>query len=284
MDQRIIDLYDEYTHKPLDRQVFLKKLIKLTGSTALAMAALPMLENNYAFSKSLNSLDLTVEEVDYPGVKGSINAMLAKPKTESKYGAVVVIHENRGLNPHIKDVAKRIANEGFLTLAIDALSPFGGTPTDEDKARELIGDLDKSENLKNYLLGLDYVRTRSDSNGKTACVGFCWGGGMANQLAVNDAKLDAAVAYYGMQPSLDEVKRIKAKLLLHYAGLDQRINAGIPAYEEALKAAGVDYKLYLYEGANHAFNNDASPARYHEQAAKLAWERTINLLEDTIGS
>ena len=164
-------------------------------------------------------------------------------------------------------------------MGVDALSPLGGTPEDQDKAREMIGKLDPAKNLQNYLMGLEYLRTHKDGNGKVACVGFCWGGAMANRLAVNDPKLQAAVAYYGSQVPAADVPKIKASIMLHYAGLDERINAGIPAYEEALKANNIDYKLFIYEGVNHAFNNDSSPTRYNEAAAKLAWSRTIDLFK-----
>lgn len=283
MNQEIINLYDSYTHSRLSRAAFMKKLAILTGSTALALSVLPMLENNYASAAGFHSEDISVENVSYAGAEGEMKAVLAKPKNKKSLGGVVVIHENRGLNPHIIDVTKRMAAEGFLALGIDALSPFGGTPADEDKGRELIGKLDADKNLQNYLKGLEYLRKHKDGNGKTACVGFCWGGGMANKLAVNDPNLMAAVAYYGAQPKAEDVPKIKASIMLHYGGLDERINAGIPAYEQALKASHIDYKLYIYDGVNHAFNNDTSPTRYNEAAAKLAWQRTIDLFKAKIG-
>ena len=279
MDQKIINLYDEYTHSKLNRKDFMKKLALITGSTALALTVLPLLENNYASAAGFEDDSITTENITYPGAEGEMKAVLAKPKGKSKLGAVVVIHENRGLNPHIIDVTKRVAAAGFVALGIDALSPFGGTPADEDKGRELIGKLDPDKNLKNYLLGLEYLRTLEDTNGKTGCIGFCWGGGMANKLAVADPKLQAAVAYYGSQAKADEVSKIKASIMLHYGGLDERINAGIPAYEAALKENHIDYKVYIYEGVNHAFNNDTSPTRYNEAAAKLAWQRSIDLFK-----
>ncbi|MDQ8051408.1 MAG: dienelactone hydrolase family protein [Pedobacter sp.] len=282
MDQKIINLYDSYTHSEISRKDFMQKLALLTGSTALALAALPMLENNYAAAATFHHEDITSEVITYPGAEGEVKAVLAKPKGKKKLGAVVVIHENRGLNPHIIEVTKRVAAEGFLALGIDALSPFGGTPEDENKGRELIGKLDAGKNLENYLKGLAYLRSHKDGNGKTGCVGFCWGGGMANKLAVNDPKLNAAVAYYGAQPKAEEVPKIKANVLLHYGGLDERINAGIPAYEAALKANHIDYQLFVYEGVNHAFNNDTSPTRYNEAAAKLAWQRTIDLFKKKV--
>ncbi|MDQ0640356.1 carboxymethylenebutenolidase [Pedobacter sp. W3I1] len=282
MDQKIINLYDEYTHSQVSRKDFMRKLALLAGSTALAMTILPMLENNYAAAADFNSDDIEVENVTYAGVEGEMKAVLAKPKGKKNLGCVLVIHENRGLNPHIIDVTKRIAAEGFLALGVDALSPLGGTPTDEDKGRELIGKLDPEKNLQNYLKGLDYLRKRKDGNGKVGCVGFCWGGGMANKLAVNDPKLQAAVAYYGAQANAADVPKIKASIMLHYGGLDERINAGIPAYEQALKDNKIDYKIYIYDGVNHAFNNNTSPTRYNEAAAKLAWSRTIDLFKQKL--
>jgi len=283
MDQKIINLYDAYTHSQINRKDFLKKLAILAGSTALAATILPLLENNYVAAAEFVGDDIEVENITYPGVEGDMKAVLAKPKGKKKLGCVLVIHENRGLNPHIIDVTKRIAAEGFLTLGVDALSPLGGTPADEDKGRELIGKLDAEKNLQNYLKGLDYLRQRKDGNGKVGCMGFCWGGGMANKLAVNDPKLQAAVAYYGAQPNVADVSKIKASVMLHYGGLDERINAGIPAYEQGLKDNKIDYKLYIYDGVNHAFNNNTSPTRYNEAAAKLAWQRTIGLFKEKLG-
>ena len=282
MDQKIINLYDEYTHSKLGRKDFLKKLAILTGSTALALTVLPLLENNYVAAATFADEGLDTETITYPGAEGDMKAFLAKPKGKKKLGCIIVIHENRGLNPHIIDVTKRVAAEGFLALGIDALSPFGGTPADEDKGRELIGKLDGDKNLRNYLMGLEYLRGRKDGNGKTGCMGFCWGGGLANKLAVNDPKLQAAVAYYGAQPPAGDVPKIKSSVMLHYGGLDERINAGIPAYEQALKQNHIDYQLFVYDGVNHAFNNNTSPTRYNEAAAKLAWERTIGLFRNKL--
>jgi carboxymethylenebutenolidase len=282
MDQKIISLYDEYTHTALGRKEFMKRLAILTGSTALALTVLPMLENNYAAAATVQDDSISVENITYPGAEGDMKAVLAMPKAKKKLGSVVVIHENRGLNPHIIEVTKRVAAAGFIALGVDALSPLGGTPTDEDKGREMIGKLDPAKNLQNYLKALEFLRAHKSGNGKVGCVGFCWGGGMANQLAVNDPKLQAAVAYYGSQAKAADVPKIKASLMMHYGGLDERINAGIPVYEAALKENKIDYKIYIYEGVNHAFNNDTSPTRYNEAAAKLAWERTIGLFKKVL--
>jgi carboxymethylenebutenolidase len=275
MDQRIINLYDEYTHKPLGRKEFLRRLTLLTGSSAAAMAVLPLLEVNYSNAARTSDEDLFTEHVTYRGNKTDMQAYVARPKDEKKYSAVVVIHENRGLNAHIEDVTRRAANAGYLAIAPNALSPLGGTPANEDDARTKFQQLDAAETLQNFIKVFDYLPTRKDCSGKWGCVGFCWGGGISNDLAVNVPTLKAAVAFYGRQPSATDVPKIKAAVQLHYAGLDDRINAGIPAYEEALKKAGIIYELYMYEGVNHAFHNDTAPTRYNEAAAKLAWQRTI---------
>lgn len=262
----------------------MKKLAILTGSTALALTVLPLLESNYAAAATISSDEVDSEMVTFAGVNGEMKGLLAMPKgNRKKLGAVVVIHENRGLTPHIKEVTKRVALAGYLALGVDALSPLGGTPEDEDKGRELIGKLDANQNLQNYLKALAYLRSHKYGNGKTAVVGFCWGGAMSNKLAVADPKLNAAVAYYGSQVKAEEVPQIKASVMLHYGGLDERINAGIPAYEAALKENKIDYKVYIYDGVNHAFNNDSSPTRYNEPAAKLAWQRTLDLFKAKIG-
>jgi len=275
MDQRIINLYDEYTHKPLSRKEFLHRLTLLTGSSAAAMAILPMIEVNQAGAAITPADDLFTERITYPGINGDMQAYVARPKEEKKYPTVVVIHENRGLNAHIEDVTRRAATAGYLAIAPNALSSLGGTPANEDDARTKFQELKAEDNLQNFIKAFDYLPKRKDSNGKFGCVGFCWGGGMANDLAVNVPSLKAAVAFYGRQPAAADVPKIKAAVQLHYGALDERINAGIPAYEEALKKAGIRYEIYIYEGANHAFHNDTAPTRYNEAAAKLAWQRTI---------
>jgi carboxymethylenebutenolidase len=280
MDQRIINLFDEYTHKPLSREEFMKRLAGLTGSVAAALAVLPLLHVNYAHAATVMPDDQHIKEerVTYPGDGTEMKAYLVKPATGNTFGSVVVIHENRGLNPHIEDVTRRVALAGFIGIAPDGLSPFGGTPADEDKARELIGQLDGQKTRANFLKAFDYLKTRKDTNGKFGCVGFCWGGAMANQLAVHYPDLKAAVPFYGRQADAADVPRIRASLLLHYGEKDERVNSGIPAYEEALKKANVDYQLYIYEGAQHAFHNDTAPTRYDETSAKLAWQRTVDFL------
>ncbi|HUS00075.1 MAG TPA: dienelactone hydrolase family protein [Chitinophagaceae bacterium] len=279
MDQQIINLYDEYTHKPLNRQDFLKRLAVLAGGTAAAMSLLPLLENNYANAAVTKGDDLLTEYVTYHGVPNEMKAYVARPKKDKKYPAIIVIHENRGLNEHIEDVARRAGNEGFLAIAPNALAALGKTAANEDEARKFFGELKAEDNLKNFMNVFDYLDTRKDFNGNAGAVGFCWGGGMANKLAVNVPALKAAVAFYGAQPAVEDVPKIKASVQLHYAGLDERINAGIPAYEEALKKNNITYELYTYEGVNHAFHNNTSPTRYNEAAATLAWKRTMDFFK-----
>lgn len=284
MDQRIINLFDEYTHKPLSREEFIGKLIRLTGSTAAAMAVLPLLEVNYAHAQTVSSQDdrILTERITYPGDGAEMKAYLARPRGEGKYGAIVVIHENRGLNPHIEDVTRRAALEGFIALAPDALSPLGGTPADGDQARNMFQQLDAAKTIAHFARSFDYLKARKDCNGKFGCIGFCWGGAMANNLAVNVPELKVAVPFYGRQPDTAEVPKIKAVLQLHYAAMDERVNAGIAAYEEALKKAGKKYELFMYEGAQHAFHNDTAPTRYNEAAAKLAWSRAMELFNKNL--
>lgn len=285
MDQRIINLFDEYTHRPLKRDEFLKRLATLTGSVASALAVLPLLEVNYAQAATVVPQDdrIKTESITFPGADTTMKGYLARPAAAGKYPAVVVIHENRGLNPHIEDVARRVALAGFVALAPDALSAAGGTPTDETVMRDLFGKLDATATRNNFVKAVEYLKTRPDSTGKVGCVGFCWGGAMSNQLAIHAPDLKAAVPFYGRQPDAADVAKIKAAVQLHYGGLDERVNAGIPAYEEALKKAGVKYELFVYEGAQHAFHNDTAPTRYNEAAAKLAWERTVKFLKEKLG-
>jgi carboxymethylenebutenolidase len=285
--QEMIKIYDDYTHLTLDRRDFMQKLTKLTGSAAAAAAIVPLLEASKAKAAIVAEDDprVNAETITYPGAEGvTMSGYLVAPADAAgPLPAVMVVHENRGLNPHIKDVARRIALEGFLALAPDLLSPAGGTPEDEDQAREMIQALDRPQTIANAVATVQFLKNHERSNGKVGAVGFCWGGGMVNQTAVHaGADLVAAVPYYGQVPETADVGKIEAKMLLHYAGLDDRINAGIPGYEEALKAAGVDYQLHVYENVNHAFNNDTSEERYSKEAAELAWRRTIEFLKGAL--
>jgi carboxymethylenebutenolidase len=285
MEQRIIDLYDRFTHGSMSRRRFFERLTVLAGGTVAAQAMLTLLQNNYALAETVPESDsrISTETVSLDGGGTPVSAYLAKPAAAGKHPAVIVIHENRGLNPHIKDVTRRFATEGFLAAGVDLLTPLGGTPADEDKAREMIGTL-KPDAVAAQLKGVvAALRARPESNGKVGAVGFCWGGGAVNNLAVADPSLDAGVAYYGRQPAADKVPAIHAPLLLHYAGLDTNINPGIAGYEQALKANGKQYQIYLYEGANHAFNNDTNAARYNKEAATLAWGRTVEFLRKNLG-
>ncbi|MGQ9607740.1 MAG: dienelactone hydrolase family protein [bacterium] len=284
MDQRIVDLYNEYSKGLLDRREFIKKLAIITGSVTAADAILSQLENKNANADVIKEGDQRIHEenIKYEGETGEINAYLVKPKTDDRLPGVIVIHENRGLNSHIKDVTRRVALEGFLTIAPDALSPLGGTPDDDNEARTLIQKLDNKKTIKNYIAAVEYLKTHPQSTGNVGCIGFCWGGGMANQIAVNSADLKAAVPFYGMQPAPEDVHKIKASLLIHYASNDERINAGISTFEEALKKASIDYKIYIYEGTQHAFFNDKNTERYNKESAELAWKRTIEFLKEKL--
>jgi carboxymethylenebutenolidase len=282
MDPRIIKLYDEYTHRPLDRRVFLERLAALAGSTAAVSALLPLLENNYARAAIVDPADarLTTTTTTYKGAAGDIRAFIATPKAgAAKRAAVIVIHENRGLNPHIEDVARRAAQGGFTALAPDLLSPVGGTPKDEDAARDMIAKLDPQGATRDLVATIAYLKSRPDAGGGVGAVGFCWGGGMVNRLAVASSDLAAGAPFYGLVPDAADVPKIKAKMQMHYAQNDDRINAGIPSYEAALKAAGVSYEKFIYAGTEHAFHNDTNGARYNKPAADLAWSRTMALFK-----
>jgi carboxymethylenebutenolidase len=285
MNQKISALYDDYKQGRTNRRQFIRKLALVAGSSAAAMALLPVLDmNSSSFTSSDQSdPDLISEFIKFTGETGEVKGFLSRPKTGNKFPAVLIIHENRGLQPHIQDVTRRMAKEGFLALAPDALSPLGGTPeNDLDKAVSMIGQLDKDKTIKDFVAAVKYLKTQPLSTGKVGCTGFCWGGGMTNQMAVNCPDLDAAVPYYGMQPTPEQVPSIKAPILAHYAGDDARINQGIPAFEEALKKNKKEYQIFIYEGTQHAFNNDSNKERYNEKAAKLAWSRTIAFFREKL--
>jgi carboxymethylenebutenolidase len=284
MDRRIMELYDEYTHRPLERRVFLERLTRLAGGTAAATALLPLLEPNYANAQQVPADDprLRTERVTFQGSTGPVSGYLARPAGDEDVPAVILIHENRGLNPHTEDVARRTALAGFMALAPDMLSPLGGTPDNPDRAREMIGQLDRQQTVADLRSAVSWLGEAPGSNGNVGVVGFCWGGGMANALAAAEPELDAAVVFYGMSPAPEEVGTIQAPLLLHYAGRDNRINASVPAYEEALRGAGKRYELHMYEDVDHAFLNDTSAERYDAEAAELAWNRTVEFLRSTL--
>lgn len=285
MDRRIIELYDEYTHRPLERREFLQRLAVLAGSSTAAYALLPLLENNYARAAIVDPADarLATGMVTFKGASGDVRGYVATPKTgAAKRPGVIVVHENRGLNPHTQDLARRVALEGFTALAPDALSPFGGTPANEDEARAAFARIDRDQAVRDLVAAIAYLKGRPDAAGPVGAIGFCWGGGMVNLLAVNAPDLAAAVPFYGLVAPTAEVPRIKAKLQLHYAGNDSRINAGIPEYEAALRAVGVAYEKFVYDGAEHAFLNDTGAARYNKTAADLAWSRTIAFLQASL--
>lgn len=288
MDRKITGLYNDFRNGRLDRRAFLKRLAMVTGSMAAAMSLIPLLEENAAASPASGLPDvqdnpaLITEFIRYPAETGEMRAFMARPKTGNKFPAVIVIHENRGLVPHIQDVTRRMAGEGFLSIAPDALSPLGGTPDDISNVGEMFKKLDSEKTTRNFVAAVRYLKTHPLSNGKVGCTGFCWGGAMTNQVAVNSPDLDAAVPYYGRQPSAEDVARIKAPVMAHYAENDQGINAGIAGFEAALKANNKEYQIFMYEGTSHAFNNDSNPERYNEKAAKLAWERTTNFFREKL--
>lgn len=285
ISHEMIKAYDDYTHLTLDRRGFMEKLTKLAGSAAAAAAIAPLLTSNYARAQMVAPDDsrLKIEEITYPGPAGEVKAYLAMPANPpGKLPAVIVIHENRGLNPHIKDITRRLALEGFVALGIDLLSRAGGTPPSEEEAANMFKDIDRAALVPDAVAAIAFLKTHAATNGNVGAIGFCFGGGIVNQMAVASPDLKAGVPYYGGQPK-EGVANIKAKLMLHYAGLDERVNAGIKDYEAALKAAGVQYQLFVYEGANHAFNNDTSEARYNKAAAELSWSRTVAFLKESLG-
>lgn len=281
MDQNVIKLFDTYTHGGMKRRDFLDKLKVMVGAAA-ATPILMQLENSYAYAETIKADDprIKASDVELGGVKGYL-AMPADAK--GKLGAVLVIHENRGLNPHIKDITRRVALEGFVAFGADYLTPQGGTPADEDKARDMFSGLKMDALLAMSKSMRAALAAHPAVNGKVGVIGFCWGGGQVNALAVGDPDLKAGVAFYGMQPAPADVPKIASPLMLHYAGLDDRINAGMKDYEAALKGANKSYELFVYDGVNHAFNNDTNAARYSKEAADLAWSRSMAFFKKNLG-
>jgi carboxymethylenebutenolidase len=283
MDSKVIRLYEDFRKGSFDRREFLEKLGRLVGGAAAAAALVPLLEGRSAEAQVVAADDpaLRTGSVTYRGADGDMKAYSARPSDAGKHPGVVVISENRGLNAHIEDVARRVAKEGYLALAPDALSSFGGTPQNPEEAIPLMQKLDRETTTKNFVAAVEYLKTDPQSTGKVACMGFCWGGGVTNQVAVHAPDLAAAVPFYGMQPAAEDVPKIKAAMLIHYAGDDARIDAGIPAFEAALKKAGVNYRIYVYPGAQHSFFNNTGP-RYNKEAAELAWQRTLAFFKDQL--
>ena len=283
----VLDLFDAYVHGAIDRRGFLQQCAVHAGSTAAATAMLAALSPDFARGQVIKPNDSRIAtsyiNIPSPAGNGMIRAYVAhaKAKGGAKLPVIIVAHENRGLNPHIEDIARRLALEGFLAVAPDALTSLGGYPGDEDKARAAFARLDPAKVGEDFVAAANHARTMPGSNGRLGAVGFCFGGGIANQLATRVPQLRAAVPFYGSPPPLTDVPRIKAELLIHFAGNDSRINASWPAYEQALKKAGVHYKAYIYPGVEHGFNNDTTP-RYDKAAADLAWARTLALFRRTL--
>jgi carboxymethylenebutenolidase len=279
-----LKLFDSYIHGAIARRDFLDRAAKYAVGGFSAAAMLETLTPNYAWAQQIPKDDsrIKAEYVTYasPQGSGTVRGYLARPANASgKRPGVVVIHENRGVNPYIEDVARRLAVESFVAFAPDALSPAGGFPGDEEKAAQLFSKLDPAKRTEDLLAAYPFLKSRPECNGTVAVIGFCFGGTIANTYAVRFPDLAAAVPFYGGQPGAGDAAKIKAPLLLHYAALDERIDAGWPAYEEALKASGVKYQMYMYPGTNHGFHNDSTP-RYDEAAAKLAWSRTVAFLKE----
>jgi carboxymethylenebutenolidase len=279
MDQKIYDLYDDFIHGGMNRRDFLERLTVLVGSTAAATATMSLLQSDFALAAMVPANDgrLAIPQ-------GKINGYMARPKSKGKRPAIVVIHENRGLHPHIEDIARRLAVEGFLAMAPDLLTPHGGTPANEDEGLAAFKKLDRAKAHIPLVSAVSFLKKHPESTGKVGAVGFCFGGEMVNRLAVASRELDAGVAYYGRQVPDADVPKITAPLLLHYAENDKGVNAGIEAYEKALKANKKRYTLHMYPGTQHAFNNDTGKARYNKAAAELAWGRTLAFFKKELGA
>jgi carboxymethylenebutenolidase len=287
-DQELLNLFDQYVHGALDRRGFLDRAGKFAVGGLTAATLLEQLNPRFAEAQQVARDDkrLETEYLDYPSPQGSgtMRGYLARPAAAAgKLPGVLVVHENRGLNPHIEDITRRVALENFVAFAPDALTPLGGYPGDEDKARELFTKLDQTKIREDFVTAVGFIKSRPDCTGKVGVVGFCYGGGISNMLATRLPDLGAAVPFYGSQPTAEDTARIKAPLLIHYAAVDERINAGWPAYEAALKANHIRYTMYMYPGTQHGFNNNSTP-RFDEAAAKLAWSRTIDFFKKNLGA
>ena len=284
VDRRIIDLYNEYVHTALPRREFMTRLASIAGSSAAAMAILPFIEPNYAQARQIEPDDkrLKTEKIEFDGPQGKVKAYVAlqrKLRKDEKLPGILIIHENRGLNEHIEDVARRAAVSGYLAIAPDGLSVAGGAPADQEAARDLFAKQDPARIAGDVLAGVPWLKNNAVCSGKVGAVGFCYGGGLALRAAIETPAVDAAVCFYGRQLTADETQRLKVPVLLNYAGSDERINAGIPEFRAALDTVGVPYSLNMYPGTQHGFHNDSSAARYNEPAAKLAWSRTIDFFD-----
>jgi len=284
--QEVFDLYDDYAHSRLNRRAFMEKLSLYAVGGLTVPALMSFLMPNYETTIQVKADDprLKSEYINYPSPKGggTIKGLLSKPvDAKKKLGGIIVVHENRGLNPYIEDVARRAALAGFVSLAPDALTPLGGYPGNDDEGRTMQAKRDKGEMEEDFIAAYEYLKNHKDCNGKIGVVGFCYGGGIANMMAIRVPELAAAVPFYGSQPAVTDVPKIKAPLMLHYASLDTRITAGWPAYEAALKESGKKYQAFIYEGANHGFHNDTTP-RYDKAAAELAWKRTIDFFGENL--
>jgi carboxymethylenebutenolidase len=285
--QEVLDLYDGYVHGTLTRRDFIDRAAKYAVGGFTAVAMLESLMPNYAWAQQVSKDDkrIRTQWVDYDSPQGSgkMRGYLAAPaKARGKLPGVVVIHENRGVNPYIEDVARRIALENYVAFAPDALAPVGGYPGDEDKAREMFNKLDAGKRLEDLAAGAEVLRKRPESNGKLGAIGFCFGGLVVNQFAVRFPDLAAGVPYYGRQVSAEDAAKIKSPLLLHFAETDDNVNKTWPAYETALKQNNVRYQAHFYPGTNHGFHNDTTP-RYDEAAAKLSWSRTVAFFKQQLG-
>ncbi len=281
--QEVFDLYDDYAHNKIDRREFMEKLslYAVGGVTVASLLGFMMPNYRDTLTVSPNDPELDSKFITYDSPKGGgeIKGLLSKPKSsKNKMGGVVVVHENRGLNPYIEDVGRRAAKAGFISLAPDALTPLGGYPGNDDDGRTLQRQRDRNEMLEDFIAAFDYLKSHPDCNGKVGVVGFCFGGWISNMMAVKVPDLAAAVPFYGGQPADDEVQYINAPLLIHYAGLDERVNAGWPSYEAKLKQLGKDYEAYFYPEVNHGFHNNTTP-RFDEASADLAWKRTIEFFK-----
>jgi len=284
--QEVFDLYDDYAHSRINRRDFVQKLsvYAVGGLTVTSLMSFLMPDYKNTLQVKTDDPNIQSEYVNYNSAKGggNIKALLCKPvDAKNNLGGVVVVHENRGLNPYIEDVARRAALAGFISIAPDALTPLGGYPGNDDAGRELQSKRDRNEMLEDFIAAYDYLKNNKDCNGRVGVVGFCFGGWIANMMAVRIPTLSAAVPFYGSQPAAEDVPKIQAPLLLQYAGLDTRVNEGWPAYEAALKANNKTYTAYIYPNVNHGFNNDTTP-RYDKAAAELAWQRTIDFFKEKL--